>query len=144
MLTFSRINHRSHVISFISFTPSSEQPCLYHLFALTLLFFGTVTSTSVFFLIFRYLLTFTSVLFPVFFVSSRHPFGAFSIFGFLFFAIMPLPLSFGGGSIFSSVFCALFLPHIQHTQCTVTKRCTHRSKRCTHLSTSPHTLCIAK
>ena len=46
--------------------------------------------------------------FSWFFVPSRHPFGTFSVFEFFFFAIMPFPLSFGGGGIFASVFCIYF------------------------------------
>ena len=84
--------HRSHIISFISFMPFSEQLYLYHLFALILInYFPLYLNIYIcpYSLFFRYLTS---------------PFWDF----FCLWIPMPFPLSLGGGGIFAFVFCIHF------------------------------------
>ena len=101
VLTLSCLNHWSPFFTFsLSCHPLRNHACTIH-FILTLLIFGTVMS-----ILFPFLFTVTSFLFPCFLLSlSVTLLGLFLSLG-SFFAIMPpFPLSFGGCGVFAFDFC---------------------------------------
>ena len=84
-----------------------------------------------------------SVLFPGFLFPHITLLGLFSVFGFLFFAIMPFPLSFRGGGIFASVFCIYFC-HTHRTHRALRWNDVHICCNDVHIYPHRRTLCASQ